>query len=529
MKKVMLVDDEIIIRENIRDCVDWKKEGFLYCGDASDGEMALPLLEEWLPDILITDIKMPFMNGLELSAIVRERWPETKIIILSGHDEFSYARTALRLGVTEYCLKPVSASDLIELLRSVSDKIDQEKRQRHRSHYTREKLFSDLCSGLLSTADAISYSAAFSLQLTARCYAVAIFEMSSLDPSLKTEPSLFAKAEVMLDEKLSQLADHYSFKRSRTQIVYIFKSDSPDQLQEKLVLLKQSLLPALEKELPCALTAGVGRVQERLQNIHTSFVEAEEDNNIRKLSAQNRRLWWEPVDGAQESQIIVDRSKFVEFLKIGTPAQTDVFLQEFCAGLKTLNWSASFYGYYLLNELTLETLRMAKETLRLPLQTKELTEELQKQIQSIHSTEQSQHYLKNLLERFWLWRTEATGKYGDLIDKVKRFIQENYANDRLSLQDAAEHVRVSPSHLSKIFSQETGHTFIECLTQTRIRKAMELLQTTRAKSYEIAFQVGYNDAHYFSNLFKKMTGMTPKEFRRMGSQALTGKTEGERM
>jgi len=522
MKKVMLVDDEILIRENIRACVDWKKEGFLYCGDASDGETALPLLEEWMPDILITDIKMPFMNGLELSAIVRERWPETKIIILSGHDEFSYARTALRLGVTEYCLKPVSASDLIELLRSVSEKIDQEKRQQQRNHYTREKLFSDLCSGLLSTADAISFSASFSLQLTARCYAVAIFEMQT------TEPTQFAKAEVILDEKLSQLADHYSFTRSRTQKVYIFKSDAPVQLQEKLTYLKQTLLPDLENELPCAVTVGVGSVQERLQNIHSSFVQAEEDNNIRKLSGQNRRIWWDVAGGAHENQIIVDRTKFVEFLKIGTPAQTEVFLREFCAGLKTLNWTTSFYGYYLLNELTLETLQMAKETLRIPLDTKEIAEDLQKQIQSVRSTEQSELYLKKLLDRFWLWRTEATGKYGDLIEKVKRFIQDNYANDRLSLQDAAEHVRVSPSHLSKVFSQETGHTFIECLTQTRIRKAMELLQTTRAKSYEIAFQVGYNDPHYFSNLFKKMTGMTPKEFRRLGSSALSSNTEGER-
>ncbi|MFD2877264.1 response regulator [Paenibacillus rhizoplanae] len=98
MKKIMLVDDEILIRENIRECIDWEKEGFLYCGDAPDGELALPIIEAQLPDILITDIKMPFMNGLELTSVVRQKFPQIKIIILSGHDDFQYAQKALRLG-----------------------------------------------------------------------------------------------------------------------------------------------------------------------------------------------------------------------------------------------------------------------------------------------------------------------------------------------------------------------------------------------------------------------------------------------
>ena len=131
-KKVFFVDDEIVIRENIRTCIDWKKEGFDYCGDASDGEVALPLIEEHRPDILITDIKMPFMNGLELSAIVRKRFPGTKIVLLSGHDEFEYARQALRIGVEEYCLKPFGSTDIIRLLHDVADKIDRENRQQSR-------------------------------------------------------------------------------------------------------------------------------------------------------------------------------------------------------------------------------------------------------------------------------------------------------------------------------------------------------------------------------------------------------------
>lgn len=141
----MLVDDEILIRENIRQCIDWEKEGFLYCGDAPDGELALPIIEDQLPDILITDIRMPFMNGLELSSVVRQQFPKMKIIILSGHDDFQYAQAALRLGVEDYCLKPFSAADLLELLHNVSARIDEELRMQQKYAYTAENLFADLC------------------------------------------------------------------------------------------------------------------------------------------------------------------------------------------------------------------------------------------------------------------------------------------------------------------------------------------------------------------------------------------------
>ena len=117
---MFLVEDEIVTREGIRDNVDWGAAGFEFCGEASDGEIAIPLIEESNPDVLITDIKMPFMDGLQLSKIVREHMPWVKIIILSGHDEFDYAQSAVKLGVTEYLLKPVSANDLSRVLKGLT-------------------------------------------------------------------------------------------------------------------------------------------------------------------------------------------------------------------------------------------------------------------------------------------------------------------------------------------------------------------------------------------------------------------------
>jgi len=127
--KAFFVEDEIVTREGIRDNVDWRANGFEFCGEAPDGEMALPLLQATQPDLLITDIKMPFMDGLELCKIVRERMPRVKIVILSGHDEFEYAQKAINLGVTEYLLKPVTAQDLQKVLHRIAAQIDRERRE----------------------------------------------------------------------------------------------------------------------------------------------------------------------------------------------------------------------------------------------------------------------------------------------------------------------------------------------------------------------------------------------------------------
>src|SRR5512139_2441090 len=186
--KVFFVEDEIITREGIRDNVDWQASGFEFCGEAADGEMALPLLRTTQPDVLITDIKMPFMDGLELCKIVRERMPWVKIVILSGHDEFEYAQKAINLGVTEYLLKPVTAQDLHHVLHRIGEQIDRErhdhehleklKSQVEENRATlRERLLLNLVMGAVSSAEAIETGHLLGLDLVAGCYLVLVIRI----------------------------------------------------------------------------------------------------------------------------------------------------------------------------------------------------------------------------------------------------------------------------------------------------------------------------------------------------------------
>ena len=126
MLKVFLVEDESFIREGLRDNIPWEKYGYTFVGEASDGEMALPLIRKLRPDVLITDIKMPFMDGLALSRIVQSELPQTRIIIISGYDDFEYARQAIEVGVEQYLLKPITKLALRKVLLELKEKIDQE-------------------------------------------------------------------------------------------------------------------------------------------------------------------------------------------------------------------------------------------------------------------------------------------------------------------------------------------------------------------------------------------------------------------
>ncbi|WP_150267541.1 response regulator [Paenibacillus tepidiphilus] len=515
MKKVMLVDDEILIRESIRECVDWEKEGFIYCGDAPDGELALPIISEQLPDILITDIKMPFINGLELSSVVRQKFPKIKIIILSGHDDFQYAQTALRLGVEDYCLKPFSASDLLQLLHQVSRRMDEEQRLKQKSAYTPEKLFADLCGGLISPAAAIESAEQLGLPLAAAYYAVAIlaWSPSSKEEHAELQPQIPAD---LMSGLLEEIPGSLTFKRSRNEIVLICKGNDPEQISSELEAITDELKQKLQAAYECELTVGLGAAQERLQGIHLSYLEAENDRMFKQMSRQNAAALLDASFDPSTDCVPLDRGRLVQFLKLGDARQATEFLLQFAPGLGALNWK-SIYAYYLLNDITLELVQTAKSSFRTAANPADLVKELQQQIRNIASTDECLVYLNRLFERLWEWRSEGSDKYRELINKVRHYIREHYDNEQLSLSGISRQVGVSSSHLSKIFSQETGQTITEFLTATRIGKAKELLKTTGHKTFEIAFSVGYNDQHYFSNLFKKVTGMTPMEYRKHGA------------
>ena len=234
--KVFLVEDEMIIRNGVKRSIDWEKEGYEFVGEASDGELAYPLILKEKPDIMITDIRMPFMDGLELSRLVKAELPNIKILILSGYDEFQYAKEAIKIGVTDYLLKPISSAKLLEALGQVKENILQEREEKELLlRYSRDmqenteneksKLFDRLMIGEMSMGEAVEEGKEFGLNLSASCYAVCLFKiLMNSDEKDLLEQTVQASEE--LEEEVKQMEGVCIFQRGISGLAFLVMEEN---------------------------------------------------------------------------------------------------------------------------------------------------------------------------------------------------------------------------------------------------------------------------------------------------------------
>ena len=187
MISVFLVEDEFIVREGIKN-INWEAHGLSFVGEASDGELAFPLIKKKHPDIVITDICMPFMDGLELSRLIKKELPQTKILILSGHEEFEYAKDAIQIGVEEYLLKPINSDELLQVVRRAADKITEERQagrrdredeagEKERREHAKSLFFSNLIEGRLSMAELLEKARSIGIELAASYYQIMLVKI----------------------------------------------------------------------------------------------------------------------------------------------------------------------------------------------------------------------------------------------------------------------------------------------------------------------------------------------------------------
>ena len=529
MYRVFLVEDEIVVRESIRDNVPWEGSPFVLAGEAADGEMALPLLEEIRPDILITDIKMPFMDGLELARIVRKNMPWMKIVIISGHDQFTFAREAIGIGVTEYLLKPVSAGDLLGTLGRIAGQIEKEARERESlESLTRcykdsrqvmaERFLNDLVTGVVPLAEAIEKAKEFGLNLVGRCYIVAVI---TPEVSRESEPHRtygeHLKAESLIHLLLQDNPDVVKFSRSLKEIVLVFRGENPEELESHCFAVCQSLKYEVERKTACTLTINIGSARERLQGIAESCAEAETASRFHYIFGRNRIVG---IDDARRANLggddilRLDCRAVAEALRLGGREDLRRELHGYLARVRAGGMSSFFLGYAQMN-VVLAVARFVEELGGAAQEVLPATDRLEELLGDEQRLEEV------LLAAFEFRENCRRNRYADLILRARAFIADSFGNPNLSLNTIARQVNVSPSHFSTIFSQETGQTVIEYLTAVRMGRAREYLKSSSLRSSEIAYKVGYKDPHYFSYIFKRHCGCTPSEFRdgKEGEQA----------
>lgn len=522
--KAFFVEDEIVTREGIRDNVDWKGNGFEFSGEAPDGEMALPLLQTARPDLLITDIKMPFMDGLELCRIVRERMPWIKVVILSGHDEFEYAQKAINLGVTEYLLKPVTAHDLHQVLQRIAALLDREKQEQAHLEKLRnqveenraalqEKLLLNLVVGAVSSAEAIEKGQLLGLDLVAGYYLAIVIQIDLCTPSEPFDYHEYQRAQQAIAAPLEAQPDIFLIKKDVEELVLIVKGHTA----EELLARKDELAQAVRQQATtsnCNVTLGCGVPKQRITDIYQSFIEA-----LIEVQSVGNRDATGPNNVGKAELLKINKSAVESYLRCGVKEDFADFFDTFIRPLGEAALKSYMVKNYLVMDIVLTTAKFVTELGGNIDQIIPGLDTIETVLAEVKTFEQFREQIQKILIGALVFRdSQASSQHLLMLRSVHDYIDQHYSDPNLSLNEVASQVNLSPSHFSTVFSQETGQTFKEYLTEIRIRKAKELLRSTTLRSFEISDQIGYNDPHYFSYVFRKQTGLSPKEYRLQSQQ-----------
>lgn len=539
--KVFLVEDEMVIRRGIKNSIDWEKEGYIFCGEASDGELAYPMIIKEKPDILITDIRMPFMDGLELCKLVKKELPNIKILILSGYDEFDYAKEAIRLGVTEYLLKPISSGKLLEALNGVSESIRREKEDkdlvrkymeemRENTEHEKQKFFEQMIAGNLSMADALETGKKYEMNLSAGMYNLLLFRFTLGEENRKSG-ELLGEAEYAIEKLQKDWKYVFEFQRGVEGWAFLLMADNEEQMSERVKELSKDLEEIMKNYSTIAYFGGIGQPVARLRELEESFREAERALAARFTMELNRIISVEDIRMAQNVDTLDDieitsfgeiektRTMLEKFLNNGAEDEIDEFVDVYINELPEENLKSVLMRQYIIMDAYIVMMSFCEKIEGIEGEMQAQSEELKNSMKTSQTLEEIKNYIRMLLKKIIGVRDTISGRrYSDIIEIAKDQIRKTYMSDEISLNTIAAEVGMSPSYFSSIFSKEMGKTFVEYLTEIRMDRAKELLMCSSMKTSEIGYEVGYKDPHYFSYIFKKTQNCTPKEFRARGKE-----------
>ena len=534
MYKVLLVDDETLIREAISENIQWEEIGFSFMGACENGKQAMEAIEKEQPDLLLTDINMPFVDGMELTKFVYENYPDTKVIIISGFDEFEYAKNAVKYQVLEYILKPITPMEFTETLLRVKKMFDERKESQRdmkkiRSAYVSNlpmvqgRYLHNLLNGTVDYAKLDEKQEELRLNLSAGCYNTALVEGDSLEPftsqyaNVKDELALFAvyniTAEIVASENCG-----IAFQGTDEKTAILFMGDEEESLKIKMKQILPKIHQAMEEFLQIQVTIAVGKSVKRLEELPDSFAKTKSALEYKFMLGGNQIIEAEEYEEIRNSAKHIDifewASQMATTIRTNKIEEISQKTEQFVEQVK-LSYVNKNRSFVYVQNLVLSVINLL-----------ELPEELEDEIYSQERNFMKQIYECENLDEIEL-RLRGTFRYICNLMSNQRdsygkrqamlaldYIEKNYADSSVTLNSVCTALAMSTSYFSSVFKNYTGETFIESLTKKRMEKAKILLEQGKLKTYEIAEAVGYSDAHYFSVSFKKAVGKTPTEYAR---------------
>ncbi len=539
MLKVFLVEDETIIREGLRDIIPWQQYGYTLVGDAGDGEQALPMIREQRPDVLITDIKMPFMDGLALSSLVARELPNTKIVIISGYDDFEYARQAIRIGVEQYLLKPITKVTLIKTLNEIQEKIKNEREQENylekfRSEvqeyeqFSRRRFFEEMVAGQLSVEGIYETAGKLNIPIHAQCYNLLLYSFETVSGLQAGEGEALSQIRDGLAQFFILYPEYLMFRWNLTSYAVLVRGE-----EDRIRALTDRCVETIRMHIQpygdqVEWYVAIGQPTRRLSGLPLCFNEVSHIFSYRHLMSSQHILTKQNTEelmrGEDESSLRnldmtkIDQKVLNSFLQNGLPGEVEDFVAEYVAGVREAVGSRLFCQYLMLDVrfitiAFIESLGYSQE---------EFLEQLpgvEKVGKNVTVRELTAYICQMLNCALELRERESRSQGHNIVRQALEYIDSNYSDENISLKEVAGRINISANYLSAVFSQEMRQTFVEYLTQKRMERAKELLRQTDKRSAEVAAEVGYKDPHYFSFVFRKTQGCTPRDYRTGGKRS----------
>ncbi|MGL5676353.1 MAG: response regulator [Cellulosilyticaceae bacterium] len=528
MYKIALIDDEMIVREGMKELIPWQELGLELIGTAEDGVAGYALIEEKKPDIVLLDINMPKCDGIELAKRVKEVYTHIKIVFISGYDEFDYARQAVRIGVEDYILKPITKVEIKNLLGKIVRQLDHEKAEQEKvllAQSTVEKSLGLVQQKVMQELlmNQIQHNMiekkCKKVNIPCHCPAYGVFFVDPderLDGGEKTKSITLTSFVVqnIVREVLEHKKWGIAFEvEGVTGVFYTSQATEWISQQETYDQHMHVIQKAIQQSVGIQVSIGVGNLVTRIQDVYQSYDEAKSVLKSRFLKGTGQIIYYQHTvyQKADVQRLLEWEERMLEAL---------VDRETFCRAIQHIElemkrekvvvediqqiWGHILYGV---------VKKLSEQNKQIILEVSGGID-MAKEIQQCKTFSQMQQFIIDLYDQYRTSIVEDINPTQIYVDSIKSFIKENYTDPELSVKHICDHIHISASYVGQIFKKEMGKTFIQYVTAYRIEKAKELLTYTNLKTYEITEKVGYVDAHYFSVIFKKYTRVTPSEYRK---------------
>lgn len=530
MYKVLLVDDEILVREAISKKIEWNELGYELVGDCENGKDAIEFVKSHPVDVVLTDICMPYIDGMGLSKYLSENCPQTAIIIFSGYSDFEYAKQAIQYKVSEYILKPVTAKELSEVLIRIREKLDSKRKEEKKidqltkvyHSYTKNeaviisRILSRLVKGTQEVKRSLDELKEFDIEISGSSYRTVVIDIDvysglyEINAEQKKESALMAfVVENISSEIISEYNAGIAFRDADNRVCLLLWTNRPQEFRKEIVEICKDIQKNVYSAMQLSISMGMGCYVDSLEELSKSYESASEMLQYRYTKGSGIMFDCEEEKQKENSmELEPDYRDIAIAIRGGDREVLDDAMEHMRTWLKTgyINRRKSIAYLQHALQIVYEVGHETQESFVLP-------DSVLTSITEARNLDQAMEITKEYAVSGLKAVQEACQTSGERqAAQAMEYIKDNYGNPDLSLNSVCEYLNISTSRFSTIFKEETGKTFLEVLTSVRMEKAKQMLQKTTMKNYEIAEKVGFSDPHYFSIAFKKATGMSPKEY-----------------